>query len=80
MLKIVMKHESKGIGPKYSRGNKIALRGLYYYSPFIRDFQNCEELKNIFKEVAGEELVPHPSFSSVPQVSPRNKWDSSIRD
>ena len=69
MLKIVMNHESKGIGPQHSRGNKIALRGLYYYSPFIRDFQNSKELLNIFKEVAGEDLVPHPNFSSVPQVS-----------
>lgn len=68
MLKIVKRHESKGIGPEFSRGNKIALRGLYYYSPFIRDFQNCPELKAIFREVAGEDLVPHPSFSSVPQV------------
>ena len=48
MLKIVMNHESKGIGPQHSRGNKIALRGLYYYSPFIRDFQNSKELLNIF--------------------------------
>ena len=68
MLKIVLKHEPEAIGPKHTRGNKTSLRGLYYTSPFIRDFQNCRELKEVFQELVGEQLVPHPNFCSVPQV------------
>ncbi len=47
---------------------KLALRGLYYLSPFIRDFQNCREVRDLFKEVVGEDVIPHCCFSNVPQV------------
>lgn len=46
----------------------MALRGLYYSSPFIRDLQNCPELLNMFQEFVGEPLLPHFCFSSSPQV------------
>jgi hypothetical protein len=69
MRKIVLRHESAGVPPEFARGCKIALRGLYYLSPFIRDFQNCAELREIFSNIVGEELIPHANFSSCPQVS-----------
>ena len=69
MLSIALKYQTEGVGPEFARGNKIALRGLYYKSPFIRDFQNCTQLRKAFKEIVGQELIPDPSFSNVPQVS-----------
>jgi len=67
--KIIERERKQGVGPKTARGNKIALRGLYYLSPWIRDLQNCRELRNHFQSVVGEELVPHPSFCNAPQVN-----------
>ena len=69
MKEIVLRHESKAVPPKFARGNKLALRGLYYISPFVRDFQNCRELSEYFEELAGEKLVPASCFSNVPHVS-----------
>ena len=69
LKKIIKREESLGVPPSSSRGNKIALRGLYYMSPFVRDVQTCKELREHFKAIAGEELVPHPSFMNSPQVS-----------
>ncbi len=68
MREIVLRHESAGVNPKFARGNKIALRGLYYLSPFIRDFQNCSELRELFRTIVGEALIPHGNLSSCPQV------------
>ena len=65
---IVLRHEAKAVPPKFARGNKLALRGLYYISPFVRDFQNCQELADYFEELAGEKLVPASCFSNVPHV------------
>ena len=61
VLKEIIKREEKH-GTHSSRGNKIALRGLYYMSPWVRDLQACQELRDHFKIIAGEDLVPHPSF------------------
>ena len=69
MREIVLRHESKSVGPESARGLKLALRGLYYVSPFVRDFQNCAEVRNLFREIVGEEMIPHPSYSNVPQAS-----------
>ena len=68
MRDIVLKNESAGVGPEHARGNKIALRGLYYLSPFVRDFQHCNKLREFFKVLVGEELIPHGNLSSCPQV------------
>ena len=68
MKEIVLRNESSGVGPEHARGNKIALRGLYYLSPFVRDFQQCNELKEFFKVLVGEELIPHGNLCSSPQV------------
>ena len=53
---------------KSSRGNKRIIRGLYYSSKWVRDLQNSPKLRKFFEQIAGEELVPHPSFSNSPQV------------
>ena len=68
VLKEIIKREEKQ-GVYSSRGHKIALRGLYYLSPWVRDLQACTELRAHFCNIAGEELVPHPSFCNSPQVS-----------
>ena len=68
LLEIVLRNEKSAVGPENSRGSKCALRGLYYLSPFVREFQNCKELRNLFKEVAGQEMIPHCMSSNVPQV------------
>ena len=65
---IVFRNEGCSVNPENARGLKLALRGLYYLSPFVRDFQNCRELRELFRQIAGEELIPHPALSSVPQV------------
>ena len=67
VLKEIIQREERH-GTYSSRGNKIALRGLYYMSPWVRDLQACQKLKKHFKMIAGEELVPHPSFCNSPQV------------
>jgi len=54
---------------KSSRGNKRIIRGLYYSSKWVRDLQNSPKLRKFFEQIAGEELVPHPSFSNSPQVN-----------
>ncbi len=68
MLSDIIKREEKQ-GTYSSRGSKIALRGLYYMSPWVRDLQACIELRDHFRKIVGEELIPHPSYSNSPQVS-----------
>jgi hypothetical protein len=71
VIKKIIRREEKNIpiGPASSRGNKTILRGLYYVSPWIRDLQACKRLCDHFCEIAGEPLVPHPSFCNSPQVN-----------
>lgn len=66
---IVFRNEKYAVGPEHARGGKLALRGLYYLSPFIRDFQNCKELAEFFETIVGEKLIPACCFSNVPQVN-----------
>ena len=70
MKAIVLRNEAEGNGvhKRSHRGNKKLMRGLYYFSPFIRDFQNCKELRVLFGKIVGEELIPHGNLSSGPQV------------
>jgi len=69
LRKIIAREENQGVPPSSARGNKIALRGLYYLSPFVRDMQACPKLREHFRMIAGEELVPHPSLCNSPQVN-----------
>ena len=69
LTKIIRREENQAVPPSSARGNKLALRGLYYMSPFVRDLQACKILRAHFHNIAGEELVPHPSLMNSPQVS-----------
>jgi len=66
---IIKRESHRAPDTSASRGNKKIIRGLYYTSKFIRDLQNCRELRDFFKKICGEELVPHPSYSNSPQVN-----------
>ena len=66
---IVLKNEASSVPPAFARGMKKALRGLYYLSPFVRDFQNCPQLMHYFQQLTGEPLIPHCMFSNVPHVN-----------
>ena len=69
LTQIIRREEYQAVPPSSARGNKKALRGLYYLSPFVRDLQSCPLLRAHFHAIAGEELVPHPSLMNSPQVS-----------
>lgn len=69
LRKIIEREECRAVSPKNARGSKYALRGLYYLSPFVRDVQECQLLRDHFHNIAGEELIPHPNLSSSPQVN-----------
>lgn len=69
MLEIALRNESSSAGPEHFRGHKKGLKGLYYLSPFVRDFQNCPQLKEHFKQLVGEDLIPHGMLSNAPQVN-----------
>ncbi len=66
---IVAREKLRSVGPEASRGQKHILRGLYYLSPFIRELQQSQELRDFFQKLTGQKLIPHPSMSSSPQVS-----------
>ena len=66
---IVQNSTSKMAGSKNARGNKVMVRGLYYSSQWVQDLQNSPKLQKHFEAICGEELVPHPNFSSSPQVN-----------
>jgi hypothetical protein len=40
------------------RGNKRAVRGFWYSSPFIRDMMSCPQHLALLEEFTGEPLVP----------------------
>lgn len=63
--KIVMKNK------KYAHRNfrNYELRGLYYLSPFIRDFMTNKELLNHFSHIIGEPVIPHLLYMDAPSVN-----------
>ena len=66
MRKIVAR-EKPDCGP--SRGCRIALRGLYYTSPWVRDLHNCPLVLDLVSSIAGERLVPTHHINAAPQVN-----------
>ena len=66
MRKIVLR-EKPECGP--SRGCRIALRGLYYTSPWVRDLHNCPQVLKMISDIAGEPLVPTHHINAAPQVN-----------
>lgn len=77
LREIIEKNEKALCPPKSMRGAKKGFRGGYYLSPFIRDLQNCRELLDFFGELVGEPLIPHCTFSNVPNV--RNMSDDGLQ-
>ncbi len=65
---IAFRNMWSAVGPETMRGAKVAVRGGYYLSPWLRDFQNCKELHDFFEQFVGEPIIPHSTFSNVPQV------------
>ena len=66
MKKIVLR-EKPDCGP--SRGSRVALRGLYYTSPWVRDLHNCPQVLEMISNIAGEPLVPTHHINAAPQVN-----------
>merc|ERR1719167_1000039 len=66
MKKIVLR-EKPDCGP--SRGSRVALRGLYYTSPWVRDLHNCPQVLGAVSAYAGEQLVPTHHINAAPQVN-----------
>ena len=69
-LKVVCKiveREMPDVAP--SRGSRTALRGLYYTSPWFRDFHCCPQLLDHVSAIAGERLVVTHDLPSAPQVN-----------
>jgi len=66
MREIVLRNRPSG-GP--SRGSRVALRGLYYTSPWVRDLHNCPVLLAAVSSAAGEQLVPTHHINAAPQVN-----------
>lgn len=69
LLDIFKQQDHRAGDPSAARGNKKTIRGLYYSSKFIRDLQNCSQLREFLRKICGEDLVPHPSYSNSPQVN-----------
>lgn len=69
MHEIVLRNEKHYINPETNRGNRNILRGLYYLSPFVRDFQNYRRLIDYFETLIGEPLIPHCLFMNAPHVN-----------
>merc|ERR1719369_2596879 len=66
MREIVLRNRPSG-GP--SRGSRVALRGLYYTSPWVRDLHNCPQVLEMISNIAGEPLVPTHHINAAPQVN-----------
>ena len=67
MLRMIVDRDMPDVVP--SRGRRIALRGLYYSSPWVRDFHSCPLLLDHVSAVAGEKLVVTHDLPSAPQVN-----------
>jgi len=66
LREIVGRNQPEG-GP--SRGSRVALRGLYYSSPWVRDFHNCPIMLATMSKAAGELLVPSHHINACSQVN-----------
>jgi len=66
---IIFRNRKSACSPETMRGAKEGLRGGYYFSPWVRDLQNCQDLLDFFADLVGEPLIPHCTFSNVPHVN-----------
>lgn len=60
--------DSKTECPK-PRGNKRAVRGFWYTSPFIRDMMSCPVHLALLEKLTGEPVYPYFSYSNSPQIN-----------
>jgi len=67
VLRMIADRDMPDVAP--SRGSRIALRGLYYSSPWVRDFHSCPLLLDHVSAVAGERLVVTHDLPSAPQIN-----------
>lgn len=51
------------------RGNKRAVRGFWYTSPFIRDMMSCPVHLALLEKLTGEPLWPYFCYSNSPQIN-----------
>jgi len=51
------------------RGNKRAVRGFWYTSPFIRDMMSCPKHLALLEKLTGEPVVPYFTYSNSPQIN-----------
>jgi len=59
---------AKGECPK-PRGNKRAVRGFWYTSPFIRDMMSCPKHLALLEKLTGEPVLPYFCYSNSPQIN-----------
>lgn len=51
------------------RGNKRAVRGFWYTSPFIRDMMSCPVHLALLEKLTGEPVWPYFCYSNSPQIN-----------
>jgi len=67
VLRKIVKRETPSVAP--SRGSRIAIRGLHYSSPWVRDFHRCPLVLEHVSSIVGEKLVVTHDLPSAPQVN-----------
>ena len=67
VIRRIVEREMPDVAP--SRGSRTALRGLFYTSPWFRDFHSSRELLDHVSAIAGERLVVTHDLPSAPQVN-----------
>jgi len=67
VIRKIVKREMPDVAP--SRGSRTALRGVYYTSPWFRDFHSSPLLLDHVSAIAGERLVVTHDLPSAPQIN-----------
>jgi len=62
------------------RGNKRAVRGFWYTSPFIRDMMSCPKHLALLEKLAGEPVWPYFCYSNSPQINISKLGDKGTID
>jgi hypothetical protein len=66
MREVIFAHENKSF--ESERVPKL-LRGLGYFSDFVRDFTYCPELLGLLGKCAGDDLWPHDMHMNIAQIN-----------
>lgn len=62
------------------RGNKRAVRGFWYTSPFIRDMMSCPKHLALLEKLTGEPVWPYFCYSNSPQINISKLGDKGTID